>query len=92
MMWAMWQGQVVSLHIAREKGVPVPVQLRLAVARHDDRDGVVELVVGSRAHRLEVLAEQREVHDLHGARGPARRVAQEGGDPVDDGAGTSMAA
>ena len=66
----------LRLASALEQRVPVAVQLRLIVAHHDDRDGVVELMVRPRGHGLEALAEQREVHDLHRARRPARRFAQ----------------
>ena len=50
-------------------------QLCLIVAQHDDRHRVV--VMGPGAEGLEALAEEREVHHLHGARRPARRIAQE---------------
>jgi hypothetical protein len=48
-----------------EERVPVAVQLRLVVAQHDHRDGVVELMVRPRADGLEALSKQSEVDDLH---------------------------
>src|SRR5690606_10484030 len=72
----------LRLSAALEQRVPVAVQLGLVVAHHDHRDGVVELVVRPCGDRLEALAEQGEVHDLHGTRRPARRLAQQCGDAV----------
>src|ERR1700733_2538766 len=57
-----------------EERVPVAIELRLIVAGDDERNGVVELVVRARAHGPQRLAEEGEVHDLHRARRPARRV------------------
>src|SRR5205823_11534061 len=68
-----------------EEGGPVAVELRLVLAEHDHRDGVVELVVRSRRHGLERLAEEREVHHLDRAGWPAGRFALHGSHTVDPG-------
>ena len=73
----------LGLTPAFEERVPVAVELPLVVAQHDHRDGVVEIVVRPCAHRLETLAEEREVDDLDRARRPARRLAHHRCDPLD---------
>src|SRR6185436_6975093 len=50
----------LRLPSALEERVPVAIELLLVFAEDDQRDRVVEVVVGARRHCLEALAEERE--------------------------------
>lgn len=65
-----------GLAASSEERVPVSIELRLVVADHDERDRVVELVVRTGADRLEALAEEGEIDDLHRAGRSARGLAR----------------
>src|SRR5438105_5956724 len=72
----------LRLAASLEQGIPVAIELRLIVAEHDHRDRVVEVMVWPCGHGLEALAQQREVHDLHGPWGAAGAFAEHRRDPV----------
>src|SRR5205085_12099070 len=68
---------------ASEQRVPVPVDLCLVVAVHDQRYRMIERIERTGAHGGEVLTEEDEFHDLDGVGRSAWRLAGERTDPLD---------
>src|SRR6266540_1329906 len=68
------------------QGFPVPIHLRLVLARDRERDGFVELEVRSPIQAAELLAHQCEVDGQDVPLLPARRVRRRRDDGVDPGA------